>query len=276
MSFSQPKDLPALLAELAAAPSRPILLAGGTDWMVGNHAHPDKDAHVIDLSRVTVLKVIEPGPDGIRIGAGVTYRQIMEDDRFNPWPMLQEMSRLVGAWQIQVRGTLGGNVANGSPAADSLPVLLAYGAEVELTSVRGTRQVPLGEFYPGYRQTVMAADELITAIWVPRTAPGAVQQYRKVGTRRAQAISKVAFAGYRDGATVRLGMASVGPIVMALPGTCAALLSGADPMAALRADITPIDDVRSTGVYRFFVAENLVRAFAEAMATPSRSQELGT
>ncbi len=265
MTYSQPTDLKTLLAELSAATERPVLLAGGTDWMVGNRAHPTT-ASIVDLSRVVELKTIERSSDGIRLGSGVTYRQVMEDDRFAPWPMMQEMSRLVGAWQIQVRGTIGGNVATGSPAGDSLPVLLAYDASVELASVRGTRRVPMSEFYTGYRRTVMAADELIVAIFVPNASPTAVQQYRKVGTRRAQAISKVAFAGYRDGQTVRMGMASVGPTVMGLPKTCAALQAGADPLPAPRADITPIDDVRSTGKYRMFVAENLVRAFAEAIA----------
>jgi CO/xanthine dehydrogenase FAD-binding subunit len=143
---------------------------------------------------------------------------------------------------------------------------MAYGAQVELSSSQGSRLVPFAEFYTGYRRTVMTADELITSLWLPKPGHDAIQVYRKVGTRRAQAISKVAFAAMADGDTIRLGMASVGPTVMALPKTCAALRAGTDPVAALREDIRPIDDVRSTGTYRMFVAENLIKGFAEAIA----------
>jgi CO/xanthine dehydrogenase FAD-binding subunit len=266
MIVTQPESLTLLLQELASASERPVLLAGGTDWIVEQHLKPAAASHVVDLSRVAELKTLDVSNEGIRIGAGVTYRKLIEDERTKPWPMLAEMAKLVGAWQIQARGTIGGNVATGSPAGDSLPVFQAYGAQVELASVRGTRLVPFAEFYTGYRRTVMAADEAITSLWLPKAAPGAVQMYRKVGTRRAQAISKVAFAGYADGDTIRLGMASVGPTVMALPKTCAALKNGTDPVAALNEDIKPLDDIRSTATYRMFVAENLIRGFAEAIA----------
>jgi CO/xanthine dehydrogenase FAD-binding subunit len=266
MIFSQPKSLTGLLDELASAPQRPTLLAGGTDLIVEQHLKPSKTPHIVDMSRVQELKTLEVSSEGIRIGAGVTYRQLIEDERTRPWPMLTEMAQGVGARQIQARGTLGGNVATGSPAGDSLPVLMAYGAEVELTSINGSRLVPFSQFYLGYRRSVMQADEVITSLWLPQAASGAVQMYRKVGTRRAQAISKVAFAGYADGETIRMGMASVGPSVMPLTQTCKALRNGTDPVAALHEDITPIDDVRSTAKYRLFVAENLVRAFAEAIA----------
>lgn len=266
MIFSQPQSLTALFDELASAGDRPVLIAGGTDWIVEQHLKPTAAQRVLDLSRLAELRTLSVDGEGLRIGAGVTYRQLIEDERTRPWPMLAEMAKLVGAWQIQARGTLGGNVATGSPAGDSLPVLMAYGAQVELGSVRGTRLVPFEAFYVGYRRTVMAADEAITAIWLPTPAAGAVTQYRKVGTRRAQAISKVAFAGYAAGETIRLGMASVGPTVMTLPHTTAALKNGSDPVAALHEDITPLDDVRSTATYRMFVAENLVRAFADALA----------
>lgn len=264
-TYLQPTTLGEALQALAAAAERPILLAGGTDWMVERQLRKLAPVPpVLDISRLAELKAVEPQADGgIRFGSLTTYRQLMTDERFKPWPMLAEMAALVGAWQIQTRGTIGGNVATGSPAGDSLPVLMAYGAEVELGSAEGRRRVAFDSFYTGYRQTVARPDEMITAIWLPPAAETATTLYRKVGTRRAQSISKVAFAGYRHGETVRLGMASVGPTVMPLTHTRQALLKGDDPIPALRRDITPIDDVRSTGTYRQFVAENLVKAFAE-------------
>lgn len=265
MKFEQPTSWTDLLASLAAGSDRPVLLAGGTDWMVERQLGHEQPARVLDISRIPELKHIREDGHGIWIGAGVTYRILMRDVRFQSWPLLPEMARLVGAWQIQERGTLGGNIATGSPAGDSLPVLVAYGAEVELASHKGTRRVAIDTFYTGYRQTVMAQDEVIAGVWLPRPEAGAVQAYRKVGTRQAQAISKVAFAACRSGSSLRLGMASVGPTVVSLKKTAEAILAGRDPVTALRQEISPIDDVRSNAKYRLFVAENLVKGFIEQL-----------
>ena len=175
--------------------------------------------------------------------------------------MLVDASRLVGGVQIQNRGTLGGNLANASPAGDSLPVLAAVDATIVLRSLDGERRVPIAEFFTGYRATVLRPDELIVAVEVP-PVPEA-QWFRKVGTRAAQAISKVVVAGVR-GAEPRFALGSVAPTVVRARETERALASGASVDEAaeiLGREIAPIDDVRSTGAYRRTVAMNLLRRF---------------
>jgi CO/xanthine dehydrogenase FAD-binding subunit len=170
-------------------------------------------------------------------------------------------SREVGGAQIQNRGTLGGNVGNASPAGDTLPVLAAANARIVLRSKNGTRSVAFDSYYTGYRKSVRRPDELITAIEIPRV--DGTQWWRKVGTRRAQAISKIMIAGVR-GRDVRVAYGSVAPTVV-LARHASAVLSGggsiADAQAALKKDIAPIDDVRSTGEYRAKVAANLLAQF---------------
>jgi CO/xanthine dehydrogenase FAD-binding subunit len=187
------------------------------------------------------------------------------------------MAREVGAVQIQARGTLGGNLATGSPAADGVAALAALDADVVLLSMRGERRVALRDFYTGYRKTVRSADELILRVELelPKEAP--VSYWRKVGTRSAQAISKVALAAVAEvsgGRVTRagLGMASVAPTIAFLPAVRALLLSrplasisDTDLDAATDAGVSPIDDVRSTGAYRRHVARALVRRFADAL-----------
>ena len=180
--------------------------------------------------------------------------------------MLVEAARLVGGVQIQNRGTVGGNLANASPAGDTLPVFAAADAEVVLHGPDGERRVPFSKFYTGYRASVRLRNELITAVEV---APVEGRQwFRKVGTRAAQAISKVVFAGVR-GASPRLALGSVAPTVVRLTHTEQALAGGAGVDAALGAlanDIQPVDDVRSTADYRRTVAGNLVRQFWQETA----------
>ena len=175
--------------------------------------------------------------------------------------MLVEAARLVGGPQIQNRGTIGGNVANASPAGDSLPVLAAADAVAGRRSLDGERRVPLTEYYTGYRASVMRPDELIVAIEVPPVE--GKQWFRKVGTRAAQAISKIVIAGVR-GSTTRVAFGSVAPTVVRPRETERLLTAGAsidDAVAALGREITPIDDVRSTAEYRLRVSENLLRRF---------------
>jgi len=167
----------------------------------------------------------------------------------------------VGGAQIQNRGTLGGNIANASPAGDTLPVLAAAGAVIVLRSASGERRVPFNEFYTGYRTSVRQPDELITAIEIPPIEGR--QWWRKVGTRRAQAISKIMMAGVR-GREVRIAIGSVGPTVLLARNAAAVLAergSVAEAQVALREEIAPQDDVRSTASYRWQVAENFLAQF---------------
>jgi CO/xanthine dehydrogenase FAD-binding subunit len=180
--------------------------------------------------------------------------------------MLVAAAREVGGVQIQNRGTLGGNVANGSPAGDTLPVLAAAEAVVVLASADGERRVPFTAFYTGYRTSVMRADELIVAIEVA-PVEGA-QWFRKVGTRAAQAISKIVMSAVR-GTQPRVALGSVAPTVVRLPKVEAALAAGslADAQRALTQEIHPIDDVRSTAEYRLRVSANLLEQFWRETAT---------
>ena len=178
--------------------------------------------------------------------------------------MLVAAAREVGGAQIQNRGTLGGNIANASPAGDTLPVLAAAGAAVVLRSTRGQRTVPFESFYTGYRASVRQPDELIVAVEFP--AVDGRQWWRKVGTRRAQAISKIMMAGVR-GREVRIAIGSVAPTVILARQTAAFLHGGgtlAGAQAVLAREITPIDDVRSTRAYRARVAANLLAEFWSA------------
>jgi CO/xanthine dehydrogenase FAD-binding subunit len=188
-------------------------------------------------------------------------------------PLLVAAARELGALQIQNRGTWAGNIANASPAADGVPALMAYDAVVELASVRGRRWVALADYFTGYKQTLRAPDELITAVTAQVPAAGARHYWRKVGTRKLQAISKVVAAGVLErgadgGVTrVRLALGSVAPVTLRARHVEAAVLglaAGAATdaaLAALASDIAPIDDVRSTRDYRMRIARNLVRAF---------------
>ena len=283
--FVAPKSLDAalaLLAERSAKAEKTVLLAGGTDWFVERHVAPPETAGtlplVVDVSRLDALRGISLEGETLRIGAAATYLEIRKDARVAArCPLLAAMARDVGALQIQARGTLGGNLASGSPAADGVTALAALDATLVLASVRGARRVPLSSFYTGYRKSVLAADELIEAVEIALPPEGAPFAWRKVGTRQAQAISKVAFAALavvRVGRATRLGlgMASVAPTVALLPATRALGLSrplaevtDADVEKAILADVSPIDDVRSTAAYRRHVAVRLAQRFFEEL-----------
>ena len=278
-------ERPASLAEACATLSRragkgedTVLLAGGTDWIVAQHLAPvalgGDFPLVLDISRVPEIQGVRIAGERALIGAGATYLDLRRSAALSRRvPMLTAMARDVGALQIQARGTLGGNLATASPAADGSAALMALDADVVLASVHGERRVPIGQWFTGYRQTARAADEVIARIefTLPRT--GGHQLWRKVGTRAAQSISKVALAAvgeYERGRCVRvgLGMASVAPVTVPLP-TVRALAVSPGPLAvpdealdaAVRRDISPIDDVRSTAAYRAHVASALVRGF---------------
>ena len=237
-------------------------IAGATDVYVGLNFGTLHSRRFLDIWPLDELRTIAVVNDRLVLGTLVTYTAMIASAEVRErLPMLIEAARQVGGAQIQNRGTVGGNIANGSPAGDSLPVLAAVDAVVVLRSVDGERRIPLTAFYTGYRATVMRADELIVAVEVPRVA--GTQWFRKVGTRAAQAISKVVMAAVR-GPMPRIAVGSIAPTVVRLAATERALASGAsldEAIAALRLEVRPIDDLRSTAEYRKRVTENLVRRF---------------
>ncbi len=237
-----------------------VPLAGATDLYVALNFGTLRGTRFLDLWSLKPLRRISETGDRLSIGALATYSSMIKSRAVRTrLPMLVAASREVGGVQIQNRGTLGGNIANASPAADTLPVLAAADATVVLTSRAGERRVPITLFYAGYRETARRSDELITAVEFPPV--DGEQYFRKVGTRAAQAISKVVMAAVR-GPTPRIALGSVAPTVIRLPRTEQALAQGAelaDAVRVLESEIQPIDDVRSTADYRRRVAGNLLR-----------------
>jgi CO/xanthine dehydrogenase FAD-binding subunit len=240
-------------------------LAGCTDVYVNLQFGSLHDTRYIDLWPLNELRGISREKQTLRIGATVTYTEIIASALVRKRvPMLVAAAREIGGRQIQSRGTLGGNVANASPAGDSLPVLAAADAAIVLRNAAGERRVPIIRFYTGYRTTVRTPDELIVAIEIPRLE--GKQYWRKVGTRRAQAISKVMCAGIR-GPEVRVAFGSVGPTVVRLRRTERVLSAGGtmkQAQAVMRGEIAPIDDLRSSADYRREVSANLLADFWQA------------
>ncbi len=275
MPVEPPVVSPGTLAEayavLAEGPIRPI--AGGTDLMVALTGElgepPDR---ILDLWRLDELRGVAVDGDSVSLGALTTYTEIRRSAVCREHlPVLVEAAATIGAAQIQNRGTLGGNVVNASPAGDTLPVLLAADATFVLGSVRGQRVVRASEFWPAYRTTALAADELLLRIRIPLLA-GRELRFRKVGTRRAQSISKVVVAlGWRDTGPagpwtdVRLALGSVAATPIRATLTEAAI-EGRPPTPetadraaeTLAGELHPIDDVRSTAEYRRLVAARVV------------------
>jgi xanthine dehydrogenase small subunit len=236
-------------------------IAGATDLYVAAQFGTLVPRKLLDIWEVKELRGISLKGDTLVIGALATYTSLIRSPEINKrLPMLIEASQQVGGPQIQNRGTVGGNIANGSPAGDSLPVWAATDATVVLRSASGERRVKFNEFYTGYRATVMKPDELIIAVEVPPVE--GKQWFRKVGTRRAQAISKIVVAGVRSAAP-KIAFGSLAATVVRVPKTEAALAkSGIDEAAkVLAGEISPIDDVRSSAEYRKQVAVNLLRRF---------------
>ena len=278
---------PTSLTEAARALSEsPDLrvLAGGTDLMVLVGAGIETPEAVLDLWGVDELRGVSVEEEWVRIGALTTFSELMRRPEVaGNLPLLAAASSEVGGVQTQNRGTLGGNIINASPAADSLPPLAVYGAILELYSVRGRRRVPFNQFYSGYKVMDRAADELLEAIHIPIPAPGSHQWFRKVGTRRAQAISKVVGAATvklaDDGSIedARIALGSVAPTVIRLPAT-EALLVGQRPSVSLAAavrrsvmaEIRPIDDIRSSASYRRSTSGNIVARFITDLVPSGR------
>ena len=275
-----PGTLDAVLALMANEPLTP--LAGGTELMVALCAGRLSQKRFISLQNLRELRFIDSSDvDTLRIGAGTTFTDLRGSDTIaREFPLIAQTASWTGSIANQNRGTLGGNIANASPAADTPPALLVYDAEVEILSARGRRILPYRDFHLGYKRTVLTPDELISAVRLPRRFAGHRQAVRKVGTRNAQAISKIALAGVariEDGVFVEiaLGAASLLDRPARLYMTEAALL-GRDPRepetqrsacAALLGEAAPIDDIRSTARYRVRVAQNLLAEFLAFCST---------
>ncbi|MEK6287246.1 MAG: xanthine dehydrogenase family protein subunit M [Acidobacteriota bacterium] len=270
----------ALLTERAGSMK---IIAGGTDLMVLMNAHMLDAADFLDIWRVEDLRGIDDEGGTLRIGALTTYTQLIKAELIQRHaPALVDASRTIGAIQIQNRGTIGGNIVNASPAGDGLPVLAAYDAEVEIGSSRGLRRIPFDAFYTGYRRTVLEPDELVVAVRIPKLKDGERDFYWKVGTRRAQAISKTVMAAKAridDGrvSSISIAVGSVAPTVVRAPQTerllTAATLTPALVEQARRMiaeEITPITDLRSTEHYRRTVTGNVLVKFLRQLKSASK------
>lgn len=237
-------------------------VAGATDVYVAANFGTLGPRRFVDIWPLRELRGIAVRGDTLVIGALATYTDAIQSHVVaTRLPMLVEAARLVGGPQIQNRGTIGGNIANASPAGDSLPVFAAADAVVVLRNLDAERRVPFTSFYTGYRATVMKPDELIVAVEVPRVEGR--QWFRKVGTRAAQAISKIVVAGVRSAAP-RVAYGSVAPTVIRPRETERILAERGDIVAAaaaLERELSPIDDLRSTAAYRRRVSVNLLRRF---------------
>jgi len=269
-----PANLDEALQVLSEKPGVWRPFAGGTDLMVLLEAGRLSHKRFVSLWGLPELRGIETNDGYVTLGAMTTYTEIQQHSVLrSEFPMLCEAASLTGAVAIQNRGTIGGNIANASPAADSLPALLVYEAELELVSAGGSRIVPYRDFHTGYKTFVMREDELIRAIRLPRKTTGWRQYLRKVGTRRAQAISKVCIAAVAlvDDKTIkdiRLAYGSVAPVPVRTRKTEDALKDQKIDPATIKLahtelinELKPIDDVRSTADYRSRVAANLLEDF---------------
>lgn len=270
-----PQSLDEALAELSShVGARPF--AGGTDLMVMLEAGTLPAGRYVSLSNWPELRGIEETAGGLSIGAMTTYSEIRRSEVLQrDFPMVVTAASETGGVATQNRGTIGGNIANASPAADTPPALLAYDASLDVISSSGRRQLPYAEFHRGYKTIDLRPGELIARVRLPSRGlrEGWRDYYRKVGTRRAQAISKVCFAGTirMDGDRVddvRIALGSLAPTVVRATRAEAVLRGSALTSAAIAAaeetlvaEIAPIDDIRSTAIYRARVACNLLREF---------------
>jgi CO/xanthine dehydrogenase FAD-binding subunit len=269
-----PPTLSDALTLLAREPGVWQPFAGGTDLMVLLEAGKLPHKNYLSIWNLATLRGIEVSEQHVTIGALTTYTEIQANAILcEEFPMLCQAAGETGGLAIQNRGTLGGNIANASPAADSPPALLAYNAELELLSVNGSRWVPYQSFHTGYKQTIMQPDELLARIRLPRLWPDLIHYYRKVGTRKAQAISKVCLAAtarVSEGTIdhIRIALGSVAPVPLRCLRTEATLQAKVldedviqQAKAELAREIVPIDDIRSTKNYRLRVSLNVLEDF---------------
>jgi len=251
---------------------RPI--AGGTDLMVLFNAGRLPYRRLVSVTKLRELTSITISPEAVTIGAAVTYSTIQRHPLLQTeFPLLCQAASWTGGIANQNRGTLGGNVANASPAADTPPALLVYDADLELMSEHGSRRLPYSQFHTGYKVMQLRADELLATIHLPRQRRQLIQYARKVGARKAQAISKICFNALAEVDSsvikhIRIGLGSVAPVPLrcqtleaALVGqsVSSSLISHARELIAQ--EIQPIDDIRSTARYRSLVSQNLLSEF---------------
>jgi len=281
--LESPRDLSAALHRLAHDPGDWKAFAGGTDLMVLHESGKLPHRKFLNIQKLRELRGIEITSEHVSIGALTTYTETRRHEILaREFPLLARAAAETGSIATQNRGTLGGNIANASPAADSPPALLVYDAELEIVSSAGSRWIPYRGFWTGYKQIALRPEELIRCIRLPYPFAGAShckQYYRKIGTRRAQAISKVCFAAAArvDANRItdaRIALGSVAPTVFRAVET-EKLLQGETPTPALlRAaqqtlarEVAPIDDIRSTARYRRRITQNLLAEFFEQLAT---------
>ncbi|MCK6681182.1 MAG: xanthine dehydrogenase family protein subunit M [Thermoanaerobaculia bacterium] len=282
--IQSPETLDEALTLLSREPGKWRPIAGGTDLMVLLNAGRLSDLNLLDISRLTELRGISENGPSVTFGALTTYSELRQHPAVREHlPNLVESARVTGAQAIQNRGTLGGNIVNASPAADTPPSLMAYGAEIELVSVRGKRRVPYESFHKGYKKMDLAPDELLHSIHVPIPKGSGFHFYRKVGTRQAQAISKTCLAAHariENGVVeeLRIGLGSVAPVPARARSAEAVILGKAvdslpieDAVKAIQSDISPIDDIRSTARYRRVVTANVLRQALEELARTGRA-----
>lgn len=274
----QPQNLVDALERMASEPGEWKPFAGGTDLMVLLEAGKLPHRKFLNLWKLPELRGITTAPAHVNLNALTTYSEIRDHELLaREFPLLYRAAAETGSIATQNRGTLGGNIANASPAADSPPVLLVYDAELELVSVSGARWVPYHGFWKGYKKIAMRSDELIRSIRLPRQRKFSRQFYRKVGTRRAQAISKVCFAGAAQMdagriVDIRIALGSVAPTVFRATETEKILRGEIPTPTTVRAaqdilsrEMSPIDDIRSTARYRRRIAQNLLAEFCESL-----------
>ena len=273
-TVQSPRTLADAYAILAERRDSVKMIAGGTDIMVLMNAGLCSAEQFLNIWGLDELRGITDCGGELRVGALTTFAELVRCPLVvNHIPSLAAASRTIGAIQVQARATIGGNVVNASPAGDSLPVLAAFDAQVETGSARGTRRIALRDFYRGYRHTALEPDEIVLALWIPKLQAGERDYFRKVGTRRAQAISKVVMACRAricsgSIASISIGVGSVAPTVvrtyqteLLLTGTAltSAVVEKARRMIAC--EVEPITDMRSTESYRRAITGNILAAF---------------
>jgi CO/xanthine dehydrogenase FAD-binding subunit len=276
-----PANLQEALQLLARHPGEWKVFAGGTDLMVVFETGKLTHKKYLNINQIAELKDLIVNEEDVMIGAGCTYRQIQDHPVIRKeFPMMVNAAKLTGAVAIQNRGTIGGNIANMSPAADTPPALLAYDADIILLSTKGYRVLAYKYFHQNYKQADLRANEIIAAVRLKRDQGMTHDYYRKVGTRSAQAISKICMAAtaslnrHNKLEWVHLGFGSVGPIPLRATKTEHFLFQKEltpelikEARKQVMAEVTPIDDIRSDAVYRREVAGNLLTEFLESLKT---------
>lgn len=275
-----PASLDEILVLLASEPGKHTPIAGGTELMVALNTGRLASRSLLSLHKLQELRFIDNQPDRITIGSGTTFTDLRRDPAIaQHLPLLARAASWTGSIANQNRGTLGGNIVNASPAADSSPALLVYDAELALVSTSGTRTLPYTDFHLGYKHTELRPDELVHSVLFKRNFDGYKSYIRKVGTRNAQAISKIALAALaliesKNNTVVvtdiRIAAASLADrplrclaaeqVLLQRPLTPATIASA---RSALTSEARPIDDIRSTAKYRAAVAANLLQEFLD-------------